>query len=453
MTLSILHLLRAARLLLCLSPFLAHAQRQMEALERGVVAVRPNSSDVYVGWRLLGDDPAGIAFNVYRSIGGAAAVKLNPTPITTSTNYRDTPPSSAFAGATTYHVVPVLGGVEQTPSAPFTLTAAASQQFFSIPLATTLPNPASTYPYTVKFCWVGDFDGDGEYDFLVDRVSTNPDASERQYLEAYTRHGVFLWRMDLGPNSVNQYVYEPGSSAISVGDTDNVTVYDLDGDGRAEVAVRTANGVTVTNAAGQVVATVSAGSNSSQFVSIIDGWTGVEKARAPLPNPWSQHGTLTNKCAIAYLDGLRPSVLFYGYNREDGGAFRRVFSTFDYRNGQLTLRWSTPQTFAGAEGHQIRIADVDNDGKDEIIEIGHVIDDDGDQLFVIPEITHGDRFHVADMDPDRPGLETYVIQQYNPSFLATAYYDAGGGDMLKKWYATSTVDVGRGLAQDLTAAH
>lgn len=445
-------LLSALGLFAC-CPSLLLAQRQMEPLGRGLVAVRPNSTEVYVGWRLLGDDPAGTGFNLYRSIGGAPAVKLNASPLTASTNYRDTPPSSAFSSVTTYQVVPVLDGIEQAPGAPVTLSAAAGQQFLSIPLATTHPNPDSTYPYSVKFCWVGDFDGDGEYDFLIDRLSTNPDATERQYLEAYTRHGTFLWRMDMGPNSLNQYAYEPGSSAISIGDTDNVTVYDLDGDGRAEVAVRTANGVTVTNAAGQLVTNIVAGNNTSQFVSIIDGLSGVERARAPLPNPWAQHGTLTNKCAIAYLDGVRPSVVFYGYNREDGGAFRRVFSSFDFRAGQLTQRWSTAQTFAGAEGHQIRIADVDNDGKDEIVEIGHVIDHDGTQLFVIPEVSHGDRFHVADIDPDRPGLETYIIQQYNPSFLATAYYDAGTGDMLKKWYATTTVDVGRGLAQDMTAAH
>ncbi len=430
-----------------------HAQRQMEALGRGVVAMRTSSTQVYVGWRLLGDDPSDIGFNLYRSIGGAAATKLNATVLTASTNYLDTPGSGAFASTIAYYVVPVRNGVEQAPSAAHTLAANApsGQQFIRLPLATATPNPASSSPYDVKFCWVGDFDGDGEYDFLVDRVPTS--GEDRQYLEAYKRDGTFLWRMDMGLNSVNQYAYEPGSSAISVGDTDNVTVYDLDGDGKAEVAVRTANGVSVTNAAGTVVATVSAASDASQFVSIINGLTGAELARTALPNPWSQHGTLTSKCAIAYLDGQRPSVLFYGYNRADSGAFYRVFSTFDYRNGTLSLRWSTPQTFAGAEGHQIRVADVDNDGKDEICDIGHVIDDNGAQLFVIPEISHGDRFHIADINPDRPGLENYIIQQNNPSFLATAYYDAGTGQLIKKWYATDVVDVGRGIALDINPTH
>jgi hypothetical protein len=198
---------------------------------------------------------------------------------------------------------------------------------------------------------------------------------------------------------------------------------------------------------------VSAPADTAQFVSIISGLTGAELGRTALPNPWSQYGTLTNKCAVAYFDGKRPSVLFYGYNRDGSGPFYRVFSAFDYRQGQLSLRWSTPQTFAGAEGHQIRVADVDNDGKDEICEIGHVIDDNGAQLFAADEVTHGDRFHIADIDPDRPGLENYVIQQNNPTFLATALYDAGTGRMIKKWYATDVVDVGRGIALDINSTH
>ena len=436
------------------------AQRQMEALGRGLIAVRATSTQAYVGWRLLGDEPTDTGFHVYRSLAGATPVRITTTPITNSTNYLDTPGSTALAGAIAYSIAPVLNGIEQARSPSYILAAnsvsPASNTLtlpsITLPLATPYPNPATpTTPYDVKFCWVGDFDGDGEYDFLVDRVGTAADL--RQYLEAYKRDGTFLWRMDMGPNSVNQYAYEPGSSAISVGDTDNVTVYDLDGDGLAEVAVRTANGVTVTNAAGQVMASISAASDTSQFVSIINGLTGAELARTALPNPWAQYGTLTSKCAVAYLDGKRPSVLFYGYNRDGSGPFYRVFSTFDYRNGQLSLRWSTPQTFAGAEGHQIRVADVDNDGKDEICDIGHVIDDNGTQLFAVNEMTHGDRFHIADINPDRPGLENYIIQQNNPTFLATAFYDAGTGQMLKKWYATDVVDVGRGISLDLNSTH
>ncbi|MGC4075159.1 MAG: autotransporter-associated beta strand repeat-containing protein [Nibricoccus sp.] len=430
-----------------------HAQRQMENLGRGVVAVRTTNTEAYIGWRLLATDPGDIAFNLYRTIGSGSPAKINGSPLNASTNFRDTLTSLDFSFAITYQVIPVVGGIEQPAQAstPFTIAANAvsGRQYLAVPLATATPNPASTYPYDVKFAWVGDLDGDGEYDFVVDRLSTNPNAEEPQFLEAYKRDGTFLWRMAMGPNSVNQYAYEPGSSAISIGDTDNVTVYDLDGDGRAEVAVRTANGVTVTNAAGTQVAAITAASNTDQFVSIIDGLTGVERARAPLPNPWAQFGTLTNKCAIGYFDGSRPSVLFYGYNREDNaGDFHRVFTAFDFRNNTLSQRWTWAQTGPGAEGHQIRIADVDNDGRDEVCDIGHVIDDNGTQLFYT-ELTHGDRFHIGDLNPNWPGLETYAIQQNNPSLLATAYYSSDTGVMFKKWYAPGIVDVGRGIALDM----
>ena len=430
----------------------AVAQRQMETLSRGVVAVKKSSTQIYVSWRMFGNDPAAVAFNLYRSANGGSASKLNASPITTTTDYTDTP-ANLTTTAYSYFVRPVVNGVEQADSQAAALpAAAATKQYLAVPLRSdTGPNG----PYDVKFAWVGDLDGDGNYDFVVDRHSTDAAASHEEFLEAYKQDGTFLWRMAMGPNSVNQYAYQPGSSAISIGDTDNVTVFDMDGDGRAEVLVRTANGVTVTNAAGVVVTTVSAASDSSQFLSVIDGLAGTERARAPLPNPWATYGTLTNKAMIAYLDGKRPSVVMYGYNRAPSGAFYRVFSAFDYRNGALTQRWSLAQdqsVLPGAEGHQVRIADVDNDGKDEICDIGHVIDDNGTQLFHT-ELTHGDRFHVADIDPDRPGLETYAIQQYNPTMLATALYDSRTGVMIKKWYANGGVDVGRGIAIDISAAH
>ncbi|WP_193213140.1 autotransporter-associated beta strand repeat-containing protein [Luteolibacter marinus] len=430
----------------------AAGQRQMENLNRGLVAVRKSSSQVYLSWRLFGDDPSGIAFNLYRSANGGAAIKLNGTPLTATTDFTDTPGSSNLnANAYSYFVRPVIDGVEQPASETRALPANPDQkQFQTLPLRGDT-GPAG--PYTVKFCWVGDLDGDGDYDYVVDRLSTL--GENEQFLEAYLDDGTFLWRMAMGPNSLNQYAHEPGASTVSVGQTDNVTVYDLDGDGRAEVLVRTANGVSVTDAGGSLVASISAPDNSSQFLSVIDGLSGGELARAPMPNAWAAHGTLTNKAMIAYLDGKRPSVVFHGHNRADSLEFYYQFSAFDYRNGVLSQRWTLPQDpriLPGAEGHQIRVADVDNDGKDEICDLGHVVDDDGTQLFH-NELTHGDRFHIADIDPGRPGLETFAIQQYNPTSLATCLYESGTGAMIRKWYSPSSVDVGRGIALDISSAH
>jgi hypothetical protein len=123
----LLRIFRAALLLAAiLTPVASHAQFQMERLSRGVVAVRTSSSQVYVGWRLFGNDPAGLAFNLYRSSNGGAAQLLNGTPLTASTNFVDN--SAPGTQSNAYFVRPVLNGIEQAASAAFTLPANAPTQ-------------------------------------------------------------------------------------------------------------------------------------------------------------------------------------------------------------------------------------------------------------------------------------------------------------------------------------
>ncbi|MCU0797217.1 MAG: autotransporter-associated beta strand repeat-containing protein [Akkermansiaceae bacterium] len=426
------------------------AQRVMEDLGRGVVAMRTGSGSTYVSWRMLGSDPDDIRFNLYRSVGGGTPLKLNANPLATTTDFQDSPGTTALNAGISYHVRPVIGNIEQAASASWSLAPnPPTQRWFDLPFST---DPGADGPYDTKFAWVGDFDGDGEYDILCDRLSTLGGDGYVQYLEAYLRNGTLLWRMNMGPNSTSQAdIYRPGSSAISTGDGDNVTCFDINGDGRAEAIVRTAHGVTVTQPAGQTVASITASNNNSQFLSVIDGMSGAEIARAPVPNAWAQHGPLQSKCFIAYLDGKRPSVVLYGYNRATNGTFYRQWTAWDWVGGQLSQRWTWTQNTAtqpGSEGHQVRIADVDNDGRDEIVDIGHVMDDNGTQLYVT-ELTHGDRFHVTDMNPDWPGMEMFAIQQNNSTYLATAYLDAATGAFHRKWYASEVVDVGRGIAADI----
>ena len=176
----------------------ALAQRQMESLGRGVVALHSATSQAYIGWRLLVTDPTDIGFNVYRSANGAAGVKLNSAVLTNTTDFLDT--TANFTISNAWYVRPVISGVEQTPSAPYGLAANSPVRLYlSIPLQPVIggANP----PYDVKFAWFGDFDGDGEYDYLVDRLSTT--ANVKQYLHAYKRDGTFLWQIDMGPNSMN----------------------------------------------------------------------------------------------------------------------------------------------------------------------------------------------------------------------------------------------------------
>src|SRR6478736_3860485 len=259
------------------------AQRQMEKLGRGVVVLHSATSQAYISWRLLATDPSDIGFNIYRSANGAAGVLLNTNgSIYTTTDFLDT--TANFTISNAWYIVPVFNDAEQTPSASYGLVANSPvRQYISLPLV----NPGPYSPYDVKFCWFGDFDGDGEYDYLVDRMSADT-GGVNQYLQAYKRDGTFLWQMDMGFNSTNTAnAYEPDAAAISIGDKDNVTVYDLDGDGKAEVVVRTANG-TIFADSSQIVTN----NNTVQFLSILDAMTGKEKARATIPNPYFADGPL-----------------------------------------------------------------------------------------------------------------------------------------------------------------
>ena len=444
--------LRRAFAFLLLGLFVAplHAQRQMEKLGRGVVALHSATSQAYVGWRLLATDPVDVGFNLYRSTGGGAGVKLNSQPLTNTTDFLDT--TANFALSNAWYVVPVIGGVEQTPSAASSQPANSPvRQYLPLPLHAVIGGAAP--PYDVKFCWVGDLDGDGEYDYLVDRLSTT--VATNQYLQAYKRDGTFLWQMDMGYNSVNQYAIEPGSSAISVGHGDNVTVYDLDGDGKAEVIVRTAKGVVFGDGA---VAT--APDDITQYLSIIDGLTGHEMTRAVITNLWPADGPMSGHFGIMYCDGVHPSVLIHCENRNASQAFQRETMTYDYRNTvpvgpTLTRRWfHTPANNANESwGHQIRIMDVNHDGIDDLINVGSVLNGvDGQPLFDT-ELIHGDRFHITDIDPDRPGLEMFSIQQNNSTLLATAFIDMGSGAIIKKWYSAGVADVGRGTTFDMDPNH
>ena len=225
----------------------ARAARCMENLGRGMVATQASSSQAFISWRLLGLDPAGIGFSLYRSAAGGAAVKLNGSVLTGGTCYTDT--TGNFAQDNVYYVKPVIDGIEQAASGSYTVSSTAKcarckantavEPCIVVPLNT----PASGY--TTHFVWVGDLDGDGEYDYVIDRLAaTDPCNSNHglgtQKIEAYKRDGTFLWSIDMGPNSTNIYNIEPGSSCIDVGHWDGVTVYDLDCDGKAEVMVRTA---------------------------------------------------------------------------------------------------------------------------------------------------------------------------------------------------------------------
>ncbi|ONK14178.1 hypothetical protein [Streptomyces sp. MP131-18] len=409
----------------------AAAARPMENLGRGVVAVRSSDTDVLVSWRLLGLDPEGIGFHVYRSADGGEFTRINDEVLTGGTNYVD---SGADLGQeNSYRVAPVVDGEEQEPSEPFTLTADhAEEPVVRVPLREG---------GTVKFAWVGDLDGDGAYDYVIDRQGTT------QALEAYTSEGEFLWEVDMGPNSRDQNNIEGGSATINVGHNDGVTVYDFDSDGRAEVAVRVADGVTFGDGAVH-----SESDDTHQSIAILDGETGAARATAPVPTDYIDDGPMYARFGAGHLDGTTPSLVSYLKNRQDGGAFNLMIAAWQFDGTELTQQWKWLRGGQNApDGHNTRVIDVDGDGADEVVEIGFVLNGDGTLRYSLADhgIVHGDRFHITDIDPDRPGLEGYGVQQDNPSGLREYYYDAASGEMIWQHIEDGVGDVGRGMVGDV----
>nr|WP_298728338.1 carbohydrate-binding protein [uncultured Steroidobacter sp.] len=442
----------------------AQAQAQMERLSRGVVAVRSSSSQVYVGWRLFGNDPSAIAFNVYRSTAGGAATLLNGTPITASTNFLDN--SAPTTQANTYFVRPILNGVEQANSASFTLPAnAAIQPYLQIPLQIpaggTTPS-GEAYTYTANDLSVGDLDGDGEYEYVLKWDPTNAKDNSQSgytgnvYLDAYELNGTRLWRIDLGRNIRAGAHYT------------QFIVYDLDGDGRAEVAVKTADGTR--SGTGQVIGNANADYRNSsgyvlsgpEFLTIFNGQNGAILAttnylpgRGDVSSWGDSYGNRVDRflAGVAYLDGQRPSLIM-----TRGYYTRAVIVAWDWRNGALTQRWtfdsnaSGNSAYAGQGNHNLSIADVDADGRQEIIFGAATIDDNGRGLYV-SGLGHGDALHVGDFVPSRAGLEIWGIHE-SSSVPGADLRDARTGTRIFAINNTSGSEgPGRGVAADIYAGN
>lgn len=420
--------------------------RPMEHLGRGGVALFLEGGRVFTSWRLLATDPDDIAFNLYRAAPGALPEKVTPEPLATSTCWEGP------AAPGTYFVRPVRGGREGEPSAPFR-TLSGPLPFLSIPLRTLpghTPNDAS----------VGDLDGDGEYEIVLKQEMTPRDNSQKgatgeTKLEAYRLDGAFLWRINLGRNIREGPHYTP------------FIVFDLDGDGKAEVACRTADGTL--DGKGVAIGRADADHRSPagyvlegpEFLTIFEGATGRALATTDFLPPrgavkdWGdEYGNRSDRflACVAYLDGLRPSlVLCRGYYT------RTVLVAWDWREGRLSRRWTfdsdagdpAQRAYRGQGNHNLAVGDVDGDGRDEIIYGACAIDDDGKGLYSTG-LGHGDALHLSDVDPDRPGLEVFCIHEKAAHPNGVEFRDARTGRLI---WGKPSPDVGRGVAMDIDPRH
>lgn len=361
-----------------------------EQLDRGVVAfVLPNGA-AYIGWRLLVTDPPDVGFDVLSyARAGVAPVQLNALPITNACNFVD---KTAGGKPRLYIVRPVSAQAGLADSRPVRAgQMRGNTAYVSIKLRGSFP---------FNKIGLGDLDGDGKLDFVIKQPAqvTDPGVWRRSVdtwkVEAYKADGTFLWRRDLGWNIEQGVWWSP------------MIVYDLDGDGKAEVALKTApTNIDYRNEIGRVL-------TGPEYCSVSDGLTGRELARVD----WVPRGNVSdwgdntgNRASrhlmgVAYLDGKQPSLLV-----ARGTYTRMVVRAYNFVENYLRLVWEWDgdrenPPVRGQGAHGMHAVDVDGDGRDEVVLGCAVLDDNGRLLWNLG-LGHPDICYVADIDPDRPGLE------------------------------------------------
>ncbi len=413
-------------------------KRVMEKLDRGTVAVKTNDG-VYLSWRLLGTESlTNQAFDIYRD-----SEKIYTTGEHDATCYTD----SKGTADNKYTVVPKGEAIDKTEAVDVwtTNTTYKGRSVAYKDIAFKVPDGGKTptdeeYTYTANDMSVGDLDGDGEYEYIVKWDPSNSKDNSvkgytgKVYLDAYELDGTLLWRIDLGVNiragaHYTQYM-----------------VYDFDGDGKSEVILKTAPGSKdgegnyVSKAGKNITKGDDAKDyrNSSgllmgkdggpEYLTVFNGETGAAMQFDPprsilTSSKWGDSYANRSErylAAVAYLDGVHPSVVmtrgYYTYVYAaaytwDGTDLKEQWlstntpteknggtgCTVKYADG--TSKNNTNKTLYAQGAHSVSVADVDNDGYDEIIFGSAVLDHDGTVL-TYDGRGHGDAEHVSDFDND-----------------------------------------------------
>ena len=477
----------SARVLLCASLFMwtcipASAQRVTDNLDRGLVAVPTGSTDGsttnYVSWRRLAHEYFGVTYNLYKN-GTLLASGL------TVPGYSD---NNSAPVTTSYQVAAVVNGVEQEKCAAVTpwtqyvykYNVRCATGYIDVPLATVYDRNGNdvTANYSPNDAEFADLDGDGQLEMIIKRLNTvdaanvypQSNTTEFVVIDAYDINwqrgtATLMWRIDCGPNMVSL-----NSTEI------NVIAYDWDMDGKAEVVLRGADNMIVYGSDGRsqlyTIGDMSVNTRNTfdpangaqyawthtgnEYLLYLNGQTGAlyQQMEYPLkrleyasnlPDEWGRRGYGHNSSkyffGAPYFDGRTPSLFMA---RGIYGTHKMIAMELNGHTWSERWRWNcrdTSSPWYGQGYHNFVVADVDEDGRDEIVYGSMVIDDNGKGLHTTG-YGHGDAQHVSDFNPYRKGLEFFGCLEDEPTWGCN-YRDATTGEVLYKF--TSTDDDGRCL--------
>ena len=460
----------------------ASAQQVKEKLQRAPVAVK-TSQGMLVSWRWLTTDPTELTFSVYRN-GTKVADGISDV-----TNWLD----KEGKPGDTYRIETSKGEKSEVKAWDNIFTS------FDVKRPASIKSGNTTGRYRPDDMAVGDVDGDGNYELILKWLPDNQrDSGKDGYsspviISAYRMDGTPLWQKDINL----------GLNIRSGNHTTQLVVYDLDGDGKAELICKTACGSTdgtgkyVTEAGDAKIKAVdntktyvnSKGrvTGGEEFLTVFNGQTGEamktiwyspSRSGEDFPTAATDGNSFWGdsqanraerfNAAVAYLDGLDklPTAIFQrGYYKNcyiwavdwDGKDLKTrwlhkglsgKWQTVD-ANGKELSSGSGASSF-GQGVHGISVGDVNTDGYDEICTGGATIAHDG-KLLCSTGMGHGDAIHLADLCPDRAGLELMMPHEESVANYGYDVHDATTGELLVR--ATSSGDNGRGLAADFIPAN
>jgi len=403
--------------------------RAGEALDQGLVALQPPDGGVFLSWRCLATDPASMAFDLVRC-------ELDERGLPHAVGSRRVDGRTCFLDADVrpgarYRYF-LYARNHTVPGASVEITVQGKPRpWLSIPLAGA---------YDVKSVGVGDLDGDGQLEVVIKQPDFNTDPyqkpgywkrSETTYtLEAYKLDGTLLWTYDMGWAIEAGTWYSP------------YVVYDVDGDGRAEVYCKAGEGDPREDS-GLVT-------SGPEYLVKLDGRTGRITARTDwlTRDGFAEYNRYQrNFLTVAYLDGERPSLVM------QRGTYNLIkIRTLD-RELKTLWEWESTaeaERYSGQGSHDLVGADVDGDGRDELVIGAAVIDDDGHGLWTLG-MGHPDACHVADILPDRPGLEIFYGFETKQQTGGLCLVDAQTGEKLWTHPEPTRHVHSQGMAADVLA--